>query len=433
MREDIEKLFKNPNLLKLKLRKHGWSGKAIGQKLGICESAVYYALRGEKGHITDEKICLVKNMVENILNGHEKKDTAEIIENTGVSEVLSFDNPYKACVQSIKNIKKIMSRGKVSLTKVARVSDVSVDALKQTLNADDETLSVAERIRRLDRIQKSLLKEEKSKIFTDVPEDTVKTPVITTDIKPTEAEIAKNCVTTNVVSETKSQLHVRLLAYAPDADKLVASAAKVCYSSCGADDIFNGLDGSKIGGFIEKLEQSGHMSPFEHVSYTFAIEGISRVSTHQLVRHRLASYSQQSQRYVNMSDNGFVIPPSIASSPKAMERMRILEQITDVYTKLVEEDGIPQEDARYILPSAAVSNIVVTMNARELLHFFELRCCRRAQWEIREMATLMLKEVCKVSPRLFAHAGPRCLTEGKCPEARPCGFTPYRSLSELIS
>lgn len=178
---------------------------------------------------------------------------------------------------------------------------------------------------------------------------------------------------------------------------------------------------------LERALASGHTSVAEHAVYTFEIRGVSRALTHQLVRHRIASYSQQSQRYVNMGDFGSVIPKSIMDNPDAFDDyVNLMGRISQFYEELVSEEGyhIPEEDARYILPNACTTNIVVTMNARELMHFFSLRCCARAQWEIRELATKMLAICKKVSPTLFEDAGPSCVRDGFCRESKSCGRAP---------
>jgi thymidylate synthase (FAD) len=162
----------------------------------------------------------------------------------------------------------------------------------------------------------------------------------------------------------------------------------------------------------------GHTSVVEHTCFTFAISGVSRSLTHQLVRHRIASYSQQSQRYVNLSNPQYVVPPTIAgNSEMSAEYRATMELIWRQYNALLQL-GIPAEDARYVLPNATCTNILVTMNARELLHFFELRCCLHAQWEIRELADAMLDEVKQVAPTIFAHAGASCEARGVCPEKK---------------
>jgi thymidylate synthase (FAD) len=170
---------------------------------------------------------------------------------------------------------------------------------------------------------------------------------------------------------------------------------------------------------IKRVTGYGHVSVIEHASFTFSIEGVSRAMTHQLVRHRIASYTQQSQRYVTYDTlEKYVTPPSIADKVEAKKMFdETLERISETYKKLLKL-GIPKEDARFILPNAAKTNIIVTMNTRELRHFFNLRCCVRAQWEIREVATEMLRQAKKVAPVLFENAGPSCVKLGYCPEGK---------------
>lgn len=227
-------------------------------------------------------------------------------------------------------------------------------------------------------------------------------------------------------------VYVKLIAATPNADKIVAAAAKICYSPSGAQKILEGLDDTKTASFLKMLREAGHLSPFEHACFTFAIEGLSRVATHQLVRHRMASYSQQSQRYVEMTGCGCIVPKSVQERPEALEVFNgQAEAAQDAYRRLVDM-GIPKEDARFILPHGAETRLVVTMNARELHHFFALRLCRRAQWEIRETAKEMLKAVREAAPQLFSLAGPSCVTDGKCGEAHSCG-RPYGGIEEMLS
>lgn len=217
-------------------------------------------------------------------------------------------------------------------------------------------------------------------------------------------------------------MKVALLQHTPDPEVTVALAARLCYSPITIDELKERLSGADIAGFLDKIMSLGHQSVLEHASFTFGIEGISRATSHQLVRHRLASYSQQSQRYVSHKERfEAVVPPSIAMSPELAERFDAqLKALHDTYAAMVEA-GIPAEDARYILPNATGTKIIVTMNARELRHFFELRCCERAQWEIRDMAVEMLRLVKPVAPTLFHGAGPGCLG-GPCPEGTmTCG------------
>lgn len=216
-------------------------------------------------------------------------------------------------------------------------------------------------------------------------------------------------------------MKVALIAHTPDPERTVAAAARLCYSPAGAEEILEGLTAEQATRFLNKLTEAGHDSPLEHASFTFAIEGVSRTLTHQLVRHRIASYSQKSQRYVREDEFAYVVPPSIAGRPEAQELfVRAMADLQEVYRRLAAL--VPKEDARYVLPNACETKIVVTMNARSLKHFFELRCCTRAQWEIRRLAEAMLSEVRKVAPELFRLAGPTCLTRGYCREGNmSCG------------
>jgi thymidylate synthase (FAD) len=219
-------------------------------------------------------------------------------------------------------------------------------------------------------------------------------------------------------------MKVALLQYTPEPERSVALAAKLCYSPVSIDELNDKLSGVDIREFLEKIMSLGHHSVLEHASFTFGIDGISRVTSHQLVRHRIASFSQQSQRYVSHRERfAAVTPPTIAERQEILARFE--EQLTalhQTYSDMVAA-GIPPEDARYILPNATETKIMVTMNARQLLHFFELRCCERAQWEIRAMAMEMLKLAKEVAPTIFRDAGPGCLTS-PCPEGTlSCGRT----------
>lgn len=251
---------------------------------------------------------------------------------------------------------------------------------------------------------------------------------------------------------------VTLLAYTPDPEQVVAMAAKLCYSASDIDGIREGLDKEATSKFIGMLSSLGHGSPFEHASFTFGIEGISRACSHQLVRHRIASYSQQSQRYVDGTKFEFVTPPEIEKNDRARaayekvidmqsEAYReirdalvlgyIADECGDKYTGSDEEImnaykaenkarysafvKKANEDARFVLPNACTTKLVCTFNSRSLENFFAHRCCNRAQWEIRKVAELMLKECIKVAPEIFSHCGPSCLF-GKCPEGKmSCG------------
>ena len=217
-------------------------------------------------------------------------------------------------------------------------------------------------------------------------------------------------------------MKVALLQYTPEPERTVALAARLCYSPADIEELQEKISTADVRNFLDKIMSLGHQSVLEHASFTFGIEGISRVTTHQLVRHRIASFSQQSQRYVSHTERfAAVVPPTIAERSDVLTRFEAqMAAVHRAYVEMVEE-GIPAEDARYILPNATETKIIVTMNARELLHFFELRCCERAQWEIRAMAMEMLKLAKAVAPVIFQGAGPGCIA-GPCPEGTmTCG------------
>ena len=240
-------------------------------------------------------------------------------------------------------------------------------------------------------------------------------------------------------------MQVKLLAYTPEPEKTVACAAKLCYAAADIDTVYEGLTEEKTASFLEMLQSIGHESPIEHASFTFGIEGVSRSLLAQITRHRIASFSVQSQRYVREDGFEFVLPPEIAGIPEAKEEfLRAMEEDAQHYQQLTEllkerhkqellaagetEKAASRkaekqaiEDARFVLPNACATKMICTMNARSLLNFFSHRCCNRAQWEIRELATQMLKEVRQAAPHLFGQAGPPCL-RGNCPEGKmSCG------------
>lgn len=217
-------------------------------------------------------------------------------------------------------------------------------------------------------------------------------------------------------------MQVTLLTYTPEPDKVAAAAARLCYSPQSGAELMEDFSAEQVNSFLARLSSHGHASPMEHASFTFAVDGVSRALSHQLVRHRIASYSQKSQRYVKENGFDYIIPPSIeanAAQKRAFEQL--MEEIAAQYAAAVAA-GIPAEDARYLLPNAVSTNLMITMNARSLHNFFRLRCCTRAQAEIRELARRMLAEVRQVAPALFAVAGPSCETEGVCHEGNmTCG------------
>ncbi len=228
----------------------------------------------------------------------------------------------------------------------------------------------------------------------------------------------------------ETRVQVLLLSHTPNPEATIAMAAKLCYSPSDIASLKEKTAAKDQKGFVEKLMKMGHMSPIEHASFTFAVEGISRACSHQLVRHRLASYSQQSQRYVS-EEAGFdyVIPPTIKGDAELekyfVEFMAKAQKAYNQIVKKLNKKGIKGEaanqDARFVLPNAAETKIMITMNARELLHFFRQRCCNRAQWEIRAMATEMLRLVSGIAPTVFSGSGPGCVS-GPCPEGEyTCG------------
>lgn len=240
-------------------------------------------------------------------------------------------------------------------------------------------------------------------------------------------------------------MNVKLLTHTPNPEKTIAMAAKLCYSSSDIETLGDSLTEENCEAFITKLMTLGHESPLEHVSFTFAIEGISRAASHQLVRHRIASYSQKSQRYVNEGHFDYIIPPTIRNNEETLQIVsELFDQIQDCYDdirKIIKHDltesgmseiaaeKLANEDARFVLPNACETKIIVTMNIRSLYNFFKHRCCNRAQWEIRAVATEMLKQCIEVSPILFSKAGPDCATKGICPEGSMSCKKPYRKNS----
>jgi thymidylate synthase (FAD) len=203
-------------------------------------------------------------------------------------------------------------------------------------------------------------------------------------------------------------MKVELITYTQAASGICCDAAAVCTNSK------NGYRS------LQHSMASGHESVLEHAVFTFRVEGLSRAALAQLTRHRLASFSVQSQRYVRIRGVDLVMPESIRKSDFYVEAGSLLEDVMNLYQRMVDA-GIPAEDARYITPQAVPTALIMTMNVRELRHFFSLRCCNRAQWEIRQMADEMLKLCKQAAPELFTTAGPGCVS-GKCPEKKPCGM-----------
>lgn len=225
-------------------------------------------------------------------------------------------------------------------------------------------------------------------------------------------------------------MKVELIQYTPDPEKVVAAAARLCYSPDPVPELLESMDSDRVAIFIDKLRSMGHLSPFEHVSFQFSIDGVSRSLSHQLVRHRIASYSQRSQRYVREEGFDYVTPPSILRNPQALQKFQeTMASLQREYHNLLEI--VPAEDARYILPNASATSLMATFNARSLHNFFEHRICMRAQWEIRNLAEHMLALVREVAPNLFRLAGPTCYTQGICREGvYSCGRIKQREGAE---
>lgn len=240
-------------------------------------------------------------------------------------------------------------------------------------------------------------------------------------------------------------MKVQLIAHTPNPEQVVAAAAKLCYSDCSVQDLMDGLDEESCRKFLRRLASMGHESPTEHANFTFAIEGVSRSLLAQITRHRIASFSVQSQRYVRLDSFEYVIPPEVENLAEAKKAfVQAMEQQADEYYRIAAllkaehtfrlmQQGMSEEeakkkaekmaieDARFVLPNSCTTKMIVTMNARSLNNFFRHRCCNRAQWEIRELAEEMLRQVRDVAPTLFEHAGPPCVS-GSCPEGKmTCG------------
>jgi len=227
---------------------------------------------------------------------------------------------------------------------------------------------------------------------------------------------------------SKTKLHVELVRYTYEPEEVIALGAKLCYSKANVNNLMEKIEANDQTAFVEKIMGMGHESVLEHASFTFAIEGVSRILLAQLTRHRIASFSVQSQRYVSYRDGfGYIIPPSIEELGERYVKeyewqMATMQEWYENWQTVLGNSGEKSnEDARFVLPNACETRLLLTMNARELLHFFGLRMCERAQWEIRELAKQMFELVYEVAPAVFIDAGPACL-RGKCPEGeKSCG------------
>ena len=225
----------------------------------------------------------------------------------------------------------------------------------------------------------------------------------------------------------EQHLNVTLIAHTPEPEKVIAMASRTCYSALDLEGLDKKTDTTDNAAYIRRVLASGHTSIAEHASFTFGLEGVSRTLLAQITRHRVASFSVQSQRYVSVAGAevfDYIVPPRIrALGPEAEEKfaqqMKTMQRWYDEWSEALGQDSA--EDARFVLPGAAATRIVMTMNARELLHFFSLRMCNRAQWEVREAAWRMYELVYPLAPSVFENAGPGC-ARGACPEGkRTCG------------
>lgn len=219
-------------------------------------------------------------------------------------------------------------------------------------------------------------------------------------------------------------MRVTLVNYTPNPELTIAAAARSSASSHTFEELWGKFDPLQVVNLLQQLLESGHLSPFEHASFTFNIQGVSRVTSHQLVRHRIASYTQQSQRYVKLRGRQYITPPTISKHTALADKyQRAVEAAYELYSQMLEA-GIPAEDARYILPQAVETQLVMTMNARELIHACSLRLCLRAQWEILELFEKIKAEVEKVAPTIGAELKPKCYRLGYCDEKESCGIFP---------
>ncbi len=210
--------------------------------------------------------------------------------------------------------------------------------------------------------------------------------------------------------------NVEIVAHSADPERLVAAAARSCWSRRPFREIYAELTDSQIDRILRKVILRGHHSVLEHADFTFAITSVSRVLTHQLVRHRIASYSQLSQQRVNQARAEYIIPPAIRHDPDLTRRFRDwMDEAANFYEFLVER-GVPRGTARYVLPSACETKILMTMNARSLFNLIGQRDCGAEEWEFRALAHQMHSLLLGLAPRIFRFAGPKCTTEGVCTE-----------------
>lgn len=227
---------------------------------------------------------------------------------------------------------------------------------------------------------------------------------------------------------TNNKPIVNLISKPKDMLKTVYTACRTCYSGDYPINIYNSTDDEeKMLKLIERVISSGHFSTIEHIQVSFTIANVSRACTHQLVRHRHMSFSQKSQRYVKEKGQfEYIIPPTIEKIPELKEQFeKFMTEISNVYSALVEA-GIPAEDARFVLPNAAASSMVASLNLREMIHLANLRLCTRAQYEIRTLVKMMCDELIKEETWLKPYLVPKCERWGFCDEDKSCGRVPVK-------
>lgn len=225
------------------------------------------------------------------------------------------------------------------------------------------------------------------------------------------------------MEERNNKPVVKLISKPDNMLKTIYTACRTCYSAQSPVDMYeNDADEEKMLKLIKNVVASGHHSTIEHIQVSFAISNVSRACTHQLVRHRLMSFSQKSQRYVQEKGQfDYIIPPTIDKNSELREEfISFMNEISDKYQKFVEA-GIPAEDARFVLPNAASSSLVASLNLRELIHLANLRLCTRAQYEIRCMVKDMCDALIKEEPWLKEYLVPKCEALGFCDEHKSCG------------
>ena len=240
-----------------------------------------------------------------------------------------------------------------------------------------------------------------------------------------QGELLPSTLAHCIIGWAVGDMQVALLNFTPEPEAIIAAAAKLSTSKISAGELREKQTPKQVNSLLDQLISSGHLSPFEHASFTFAIDGISRATSHQLVRHRLASYTQQSQRYVPLKEINYVTPATIVKKGFEAKFQEMVRAEHELYQKMIEA-GIPAEDARYILPNAVETRLVMTMNARELMNACSLRLCSKAQWEIVRLFEMIKAEVQKVAPRIGAELNPKCYQMGYCDERESCGLFPTR-------